>query len=69
VRCPDRPANAAGVATAPGVGGCDPSYAGVCVPPYPPDLDCSDLTINRFRVASADPHGFDSDGDGVACEG
>lgn len=22
---------------------CDPNYAGGCVPPYPPDLDCADL--------------------------
>ena len=49
-------------------GRCDPSYPGVCIPPYPPDLDCADVPYKRFRVVGADPHGFDGDGDGIGCE-
>lgn len=48
--------------------GCDDSYPDVCVPPAPPDLDCGDVDHRRFRVTGDDPHGFDTDGDGVACE-
>jgi hypothetical protein len=52
----------------PGGGGrCDPNYAGQCVPPYPPDIDCSDLP-GPVRVVGSDPHNLDRDGDGVACE-
>ncbi|HEX6031520.1 MAG TPA: hypothetical protein VFY90_08805, partial [Tepidiformaceae bacterium] len=50
-------------------GNCDPSYPGVCIPPPPPDLDCSDIPYRRFTVVGADPHRFDSDHDGVGCEG
>ncbi len=48
--------------------GCDPSYPTVCIPPYPPDLDCSDVPAKRFKVVGTDPHGFDGDRDGVGCE-
>lgn len=48
---------------------CDPSYPTVCIPPPPPDLDCSDLSVSRFPVRGADPHGFDADHDGIGCEG
>jgi len=54
-------------APAPG-GGCDPSYHGVCVPPFPPDLDCGQVGVGRFQVVPPDPHGFDGDGDGIGCE-
>lgn len=50
-------------------GRCDPSYPDVCIPPPPPDLDCADVPYTGFRVAGADPHRFDGDGDGVGCEG
>ncbi len=50
-------------------GRCDPNYAGACIAPPPPDLDCSDITARRFRVVGTDVHRFDSDGDGIACEG
>lgn len=53
---------------APG-GRCDPNYAGACIPSPPPDLDCGDITERRFRIVGADVHRFDSDGDGIACEG
>jgi micrococcal nuclease len=52
-------------------GKCDPNYAGGCVPPYPPDLDCADiraLGIAPVRVIGSDPHRLDGDGDGLGCE-
>jgi endonuclease YncB( thermonuclease family) len=50
-------------------GRCDPNYTGACIPQPPPDLDCSDISARRFRVVGTDVHRFDSDGDGIACEG
>jgi micrococcal nuclease len=47
---------------------CDTSYPDVCIPPYPPDLDCGDIPYKNFRVLSPDPHGFDRDKDGIGCE-
>ncbi|GIW13027.1 MAG: hypothetical protein KatS3mg062_0466 [Tepidiforma sp.] len=49
-------------------GSCDPSYPDVCIPPFPPDLDCGDIPFRRFRVLPPDPHGFDRDHDGIGCE-
>lgn len=51
-----------------GGGNCDPSYPGVCIPPYPPDLDCGEVAHTNFAVTGSDPHGFDGDNDGVGCE-
>ena len=47
---------------------CDPSYPDVCIPSYPPDLDCHQISHRRFRVTGADPHKFDGNKDGVGCE-
>lgn len=48
---------------------CSPAYPDVCIPPPPPDLDCGDIRYENFRVVKhPDPHGFDSDNDGVGCE-
>lgn len=52
---------------------CHPSYPDYCIPPPPPDLDCPDVTGRKpFRVRhdvrDPDPHGFDRDRDGRACE-
>lgn len=47
---------------------CDPSYPDVCIPPYPPDLDCGDIPYKNFRVLPPDPHRFDGDKDGIGCE-
>jgi len=47
---------------------CDPSYPDVCIPPYPPDLDCGEIGYSNFRVLQPDPHGFDRDKDGIGCE-
>jgi endonuclease YncB( thermonuclease family) len=57
--------------TPPPSGKCDPNYAGGCVPPYPPDVDCADiraLGIAPVRVIGSDPHRLDGDGDGLGCE-
>lgn len=49
-------------------GKCDPAYPTVCIPPPPPDLDCSEIPYRNFKVLPPDPHHFDSDGDGIGCE-
>jgi micrococcal nuclease len=49
---------------------CDPNYSG-CIPPYPPDLDCSDikrLGMAPVQVLGKDLHKLDGNGDGVGCE-
>jgi hypothetical protein len=54
---------------------CDPAYpkdlAGnqICIPSPPPDLDCKDISYRQFVVLQPDPHNFDSDKDGIGCEG
>lgn len=45
---------------------CAPGYSR-CVPPPPPDLNCSDVRA-PISVTGSDPHRFDSDGDGIGCE-
>lgn len=51
---------------------CHPSYPTLCIPPPPPDLDCSDIPYRRFEVRwdipDPDPHKFDGDKDGIGCE-
>ncbi len=47
---------------------CDSSYPDVCIPRYPPDLDCGEIQFANFKVLSPDPHGFDADNDGIGCE-
>ena len=46
----------------------DASYPTVCIPPPPPDLDCSDISYTNFKVVPPDDHHFDGDGDGIGCE-
>jgi len=49
---------------------CDPNYQG-CIPPYPPDLDCTDIKrmgLAPIRVIGRDLHKFDGDGDGIGCD-
>lgn len=31
---------------------CDPSYPTVCIPPYPPDLNCKNIQYKKFSVAT-----------------
>lgn len=47
---------------------CDSSYPDACIPPYPPDLNCDDISDKNFEVLPPDPHGFDRDEDGIGCE-
>ena len=65
--CPTWVMTMQGTSTATG-GDCDDSYPGVCIPPYPPDLDCGDIAERDFAVQGSDPHGFDREGDGLGCE-
>jgi hypothetical protein len=51
-----------------GSGNCSPADPTVCIPPPPPDLDCSDISFRNFKVLPADPHHFDRDHDGIGCE-
>ena len=48
---------------------CSPSYPTICIPPPPPDLDCSDINGNSFLVLPPDLHRLDGDKDGTGCEG
>lgn len=48
---------------------CDDSYPDVCIPAFPPDLDCGEISERNFTVRGPDPHGFDREGDGLGCEG
>jgi endonuclease YncB( thermonuclease family) len=47
---------------------CDPSYPGRCVPPFPPALDCDQISFANFRIEGPDVHDLDGDGDGLGCE-
>jgi len=49
-----------------GTANCAAGYS-PCVPPPPPDLDCSDLD-GPIKVTGSDPHNLDGDGDGWGCE-
>ena len=49
---------------------CDSNYLG-CIPPYPPDLDCTDIKqmgLAPIRVIGVDVHKFDGDDDGIGCD-
>lgn len=50
-------------------GNCDASYPDVCIPSGPPDLNCGDVPFRDFVVLPPDPHQFDGNHDGIACEG
>jgi micrococcal nuclease len=54
----------------PGTGSsrCDAAYPTVCIPPPPPDLDCSDVGFTHFKVLPPDPQHFDGDHNGIGCE-
>ena len=54
-----------------GDGNCDrASYpdTDICIPTYPPDLNCDDVPYKNFKVTGRDPHGFDRDNDGIGCD-
>jgi micrococcal nuclease len=52
---------------------CDLSYPDFCLPPPPPDLNCTDIgkpltVIHRPLLGVTDPHNLDPDGNGMGCE-
>jgi len=50
---------------------CHPSYPDFCIPPPPPDINCTSPIIagrKNFTVRQPDPHRFDADKDGIGCE-
>lgn len=48
---------------------CDPNYSGACIEVVSYDLDCPDVApAKNFLSIGSDPHNFDGDGDGIACE-
>jgi len=49
-------------------GNCSAAYPEKCIPPFPPDLDCQDITQRNFWVLPPDPHQFDPDGNSIGCE-
>lgn len=60
------PRRAPAAAPAPGRG-CNPNYAGVCLP-LNRDVDCGEITARDFRVVGTDVYRLDRDGDRIACE-
>ena len=71
---PPPPAPAPAPAPAPG-GGCDPNYAGACVP-IASDVDCAGGSGNGpayvqgpVSVVGSDIYDLDRDGDGTGCDG
>jgi hypothetical protein len=48
---------------------CDSSYPDVCITTSSAMLTCLDIPYRNFKVLAPDPHGLDSDGDGIGCEG
>jgi micrococcal nuclease len=49
--------------------GCDPSYPDICITIYSEKLSCADIPFRNFKVLPPDSRGFDSDSDGLGCEG
>ena len=66
---PPQPPTPAPVASpSPAASNCDPNYTGACIPLVSFDLDCGDVAATDFNSVGSDPHGFDREGDGLACE-
>jgi hypothetical protein len=49
--------------------GCDSSYPDICISIASAKLSCFDIPYKNFKVLLPDRHEFDSDGDGIGCEG
>jgi hypothetical protein len=49
--------------------GCDSSYPDICISITSTKLSCFDIPYKNFKVLLPDRHEFDSDGDGIGCEG
>jgi hypothetical protein len=59
---------------APANNGCDPNYAGACVP-IASDVDCAGgsgdgpgYVDGPVQIIGGDPYDLDRDGDGIACD-
>lgn len=65
---PPEPAPAPTPAPTPAEPSCDPNYTGACIPVVSYDLNCDDVSAVNFQSVGSDPHGFDREGDGWACE-
>jgi micrococcal nuclease len=62
------PSSLAGATSgAPSRGKFDSNHRGACVPSYPPDVDCADVT-GSVTVVGRDPHRLDGEGNRVDCE-
>ena len=48
---------------------CDSSYPDICISITSAKLSCFDIPYKNFKVLLPDRHEFDSDGDGIGCEG
>jgi len=53
--------------TVPPADGCDPGYAGACIPLPPARVTCADIPERGIIVTGADLQGLDDDFDGTAC--
>ncbi len=49
--------------------GCDSSYPDICISITSAKLSCFDIPYKNFKVLLPDRHEFDSDADGIGCEG
>ena len=49
--------------------GCDSSYPDIRISITSAKLSCFDIPYKNFKVLLPDRHEFDSDGDGIGCEG
>jgi hypothetical protein len=49
------------------IGKCDPAYPDSCISSPPPDLNCTDTSVNNFTELS-ELYGFDRNIDGIGCE-
>jgi len=72
---PTQPAQPTATPTKPPSSACHPSYPNFCIPPPPPDLNCSDFSASQkpirvlWNVPNPDPHRLDGNKDGWGCEG
>ena len=48
---------------------CDSSFPDICISITSAKLSCFDIPYKNFKVLLPDRHEFDSDGDGIGCEG
>lgn len=47
---------------------CAQEYPDFCIPPKPPDLDCTAIPAQDFTANEPDQHVFDQNNNGIGCE-